>query len=338
MIFILVFLTALVLALALTPLATLLSARTGAVDVPSPRRVNLKPMPSFGGLPVFFAFFVAVCVSLMYPRTDPNEPTRLAGLLLGSALMFIVGAYDDYHELRATPQLVAQFLAACIAVASGVLIREIPNPFGGTFVFETWFAVAFTLFWLMGMMNTINWLDGLDGLAAGVVVIAGIVMIVHTIELNQLSIALLAIALVGTLLGFLPFNFFPAKIFLGTAGALTLGFIVGNLSVIGGAKVATALLVLAIPILDVAWQIFNRLRAHRSPFSADRGHLHHRLLDLGISQRTIVTGYYVFTACFGVLALILPSGIYKLIALLIIGAGALLLLVKLGSKMEKPRG
>jgi len=163
-------------------------------------------------------------------------------------------------------------------------------------------------------------------------------MIAHTIELNQWSITLLAIALVGALLGFLPFNFFPAKIFLGTAGALTLGFIVGNLSIIGGAKVATALLVLGIPILDVAWQIFHRLRAHRSPFSADRGHLHHRLLDLGISQRIIVTSYYAFTAFFGVLALVLPSGIYKLIALLVLGVGALLLLVKLSTKMEKPRG
>ena len=332
MIFILVFLIALILSVVITPLAARFATRTGAVDVPSPRRVNLKPMPSLGGLPVFIAFFTAVCVSLGYPRTDENEPTRLAGLFIGSTIMFIVGAYDDYRELPARPQLIAQFFAACIAVASGVLIREIPNPFGGTFVFETWFAIVFTLFWLIGMMNTINWLDGLDGLAAGVVVITGLVMIVHTIELNQLSITLLAIALVGTLLGFLPFNFFPAKIFLGTAGALTLGFIVGNLSIIGGAKVATALLVLGIPILDVAWQIFNRLRAHRSPFSADRGHLHHRLLDKGLSQRVIVVGYYLFTAFFGVLALILPSGIYKLIALVVLGVGALLVLFKLGSR------
>lgn len=332
MIFILVFFTAFILALVLTPLAARFATRTGAVDVPSPRRVNLKPMPSLGGLPVFIAFFAAVWVSLDYPRTDPNELTRLAGLFIGSILMFAVGAFDDYHELPARPQLIAQFVAACIAVASGVLIREIPNPFGENLVFEPWFAILFTLFWLMGMMNTINWLDGLDGLATGVVVITGLVMIAHTVELGQLSITLLSLALVGTLFGFLPYNFFPAKIFLGTAGALTLGFIVGNLSIIGGAKVATALLVMGIPILDVAWQIFCRLRAHRSPFSADRGHLHHRLLDKGFSHRLIVIGYYVFTASFGILALILPSGIYKLIALVIIGVGALLLLVKVTRK------
>jgi len=244
-------------------------------------------------------------------------------------LMFVVGAYDDYRELKALPQFVAQVIAAGMAVASGVLIREIPNPLGEPLSFETWFAILFTLFWLVGMMNTVNWLDGIDGLAGGVVVIAGGVMFAHTYRLEQYSIALLALALAGTVLGFLPFNFFPAKIFLGSAGASVLGFALGILSIIGGAKVATALLVLGIPILDVAWQIFSRLRAHRSPFAADRGHLHHRLLDLGLSQRTIVILYYTFTALSGALALVLPSGVYKLIALVVIAIGALLVLVKI---------
>ena len=144
MIFILVLLTALILSLALTPLAAHLATRTGAVDVPSPRRVNKKPMASLGGVPVFIAFFAAVVVSLDYPRTDPNELTRLGGLFIGSLIMFLVGAYDDYRELPARPQLIAQFFAAGIAIVSGVLIREIPNPFGGTLIFETWFAILFT--------------------------------------------------------------------------------------------------------------------------------------------------------------------------------------------------
>ncbi|MDE3088181.1 MAG: undecaprenyl/decaprenyl-phosphate alpha-N-acetylglucosaminyl 1-phosphate transferase [Chloroflexota bacterium] len=334
---ILVFLTALVLSLAVTPLAARLASLTGAVDQPAPRRVHAKPTPRLGGLPIFIAFFAAVGVSLIYPRSDPNEMTRLAGLAIGSLLMFVIGAYDDYRELRALPQLSVQIVAASIAVGSGVLIREIPNPFGGLLSFETWFAILFTLFWLVGMMNTVNWLDGIDGLAGGVVVIAGGVLFAHTYHLEQYSIALLALALAGTALGFLPLNFSPAKIFLGSAGANVLGFALGVLSIIGGAKVATALLVLGVPILDVAWQIVSRLRAHKSPFSADRGHLHHRLLDLGLTQRAIVLLYYTFTAIFGALALILPSGVYKLIALVVIGSGALLFLVIVRSRIEKPR-
>ncbi len=328
MIFVFVFAIAFLLALIFTPVASRVAMRIGTIDQPAARRIHEKPTPRLGGLSIIVAFFAAIGVSLVYPRTDPNETTRIVGLLFGAGLMFIVGAYDDRRELKPLPQLLAQIIAAVLAVASGVMIREIPNPLGGLITFEEWFAVLFTLFWLVGMMNTVNWLDGVDGLAAGVTAIAGVVLVVHTFRLEQFSLALLALALVGTVLGFLPYNFFPAKIFLGSSGALVLGFALGVLSIIGGAKVATALLVLAIPILDVAWQIVNRLRAGRSPFLPDRGHLHHRLLDLGLSQRAIVLLYYFVTAFFGALALILPSGVYKLIALMVIGIGALLLLVK----------
>lgn len=337
MIFFLVFATAFLLSLGLTPIAARLALRTGAVDQPAPRRVHEKPTPRLGGLPIFLAFFAAIGVSLIYPRTDPNELLRVAGLFVGAALLFVVGLYDDYHELPALPQLIAQIIAAGIAAVSGVLISQVNNPFGGIFSFDTWFAILFTLFWIVGMTNTVNWLDGIDGLAAGVVAIAGIVLIIHTIHLQQYSITLLALALVGAVSGFLPFNFSPARIFMGGTGALVLGFVLGVLSIIGAARVAFALLALAVPILDVAWQIVNRLRAHKSPFSADRGHLHHRLLDLGLSQRKIVLMYYTFTAIFGVLALVLPSGIYKLIALVVIGFGALLLLFIVRIRIEKPR-
>ena len=337
MIFFLVFVTALLLSLGLTPLAARFAIRTGAVDQPAPRRVHDKPTPRFGGLPIFISFIAAIGVSLQYPRTDPYEMTRLAGLAILTVLVFAVGVYDDYREMKPLPQLVVQIVAAGIAVASGVLIREIPNPLGGLpLPFETGFAILFTLFWLVGTMNTVNWLDGIDGLAGGVVIIASAVMFIHTYRLEQYSIALLALALAGTVLGFLPFNFYPARIFLGSAGANVLGFALGILSIIGGAKVATALLVLGIPILDVAWQIFNRLRAHKSPFAADRGHLHHRLLDLGLSQRAIVLLYYTFTAVFGALALWLPSATYKLIALVIIGIGALLVLIMMGHRKQAP--
>lgn len=332
MIFFLTFVTAFLVALILTPLAIQLALRTGAIDRPGARRIHTALTPRLGGLPIFFAFWGAVGISLIYPRTDPHESLRLLGLFVGSILLFILGAYDDHRELKSTPQLIVQVIAAAIVVASGVLIDEIPNPFGGALHLEMWFAILFTLFWLAGMINTINWLDGIDGLASGVAVIAGLVMFVHTFRLQQHSIALLALALIGTVAGFLIFNFYPARIFMGSAGANVLGFALGVLAIIGGAKVATVLLVLWIPILDVAWQIYNRLRTGKSPFAADRGHLHHRLLDLGLSQRAIVLLYYALTALLGALALVLPGGVYKLIALVVIGLGALMVLVKISEK------
>jgi len=335
-IFVLVFASGFLIALTLTPLTARLAVRTGAVDHPRDRHQHARPTPKLGGLPLFIAFFAAVGVSLTYPRTDAFEMPRVIGLFLGCTVMFLVGVYDDYRELSPAPQLVAQIVAASIAAACGVWIREIPNPFDGQLIqFEPWFAFLFTLFWLVGMMNTINWLDGLDGLAAGVVVSAGLMLFAHTFRLGQNSVALLVLALIGSGLGFLLFNFFPAQIFMGSAGANVLGLTLGALSIIGGAKVGTALLVLGIPILDVAWQILQRLRAGRSPFSADRGHLHHRLLDLGLPQRVIVLMYYVLTSVFGALALILPSGVYKLIALVIIGLGALALLINLSATRQR---
>lgn len=336
MIFVLVFAVGFLLALALTPLAARFAARTGALDQPRNRHRHARATPKLGGVPLFVAFCAAVLVALTYPRSDEFELARVVGLLAGSAVMFVVGVYDDYRELAPLPQLAAQVFAASLAAACGILIREISNPFEGQPVlFETWFAFLFTVFWLVGMMNTINWLDGLDGLAGGVVVIAGFMLFAHTFRLEQNSLALLALALIGSGLGVLMFNFFPAQIFMGSAGAMVLGFALGALSIIGGAKVGTALLVLCIPILDVAWQIIQRLRAGRSPFTSDRGHLHHRLLDLGVPHRLIVLCYYALTLSFGALALILPSGLYKLIALAIIGFGALALLINLSAPTQK---
>jgi UDP-GlcNAc:undecaprenyl-phosphate GlcNAc-1-phosphate transferase len=329
MIFFLVFVTGFLVALVVTPLAEWIAVHTGGMDRPSARRIHEQPKPRLGGLPIFAGFVAAVWVARDFPRTDADEVTRLLGLLAGLLILFIVGLIDDHHELKSTPQFIAQFIAAGIVIATGVLIEEIPNPFGGSVFFQQWFVVLFTLFWLVGMVNTINWLDGVDGLAAGVTVIACGVMFIHTFRLHQYSIALLELALGGAVLGFLIFNFSPARIFMGSAGANVLGLALGVLSIIGGAKVATVLLVLAVPILDVAWQIYSRVRTGKSPFVADRGHLHHRLLDLGLSPRAIVILYYGVTTSLGTLALILPSPAYKLIALVIIGAGIALVLVRI---------
>jgi len=322
-------------AIILTPLVGRVARRLGLVDIPGePKHVHRAPVPRMGGVALFLPFLLAVGVSLLLPvdRQDPLELHRIAGLLLGSAIVFGVGLWDDRRPLGPFPQLAVQFVAASLAIAFSINITEIANPFGGMIAFSVPVAVALTLFWLLGMMNTVNWLDGLDGLAGGVTVIASILLFAHSYRLGQHSVALLPLALAGCVLGFLPFNFHPARVFMGTSGALFLGFVLGGLAIIGGAKMATALLVMGIPILDVAWQIINRLRLGRSPFLGDRGHLHHRLLDLGLSQRRVVLIFYLLCATFGGLALVLASGLQKLLLLLGMGLVALVLLVGLARR------
>jgi UDP-GlcNAc:undecaprenyl-phosphate GlcNAc-1-phosphate transferase len=187
---------------------------------------------------------------------------------------------------------------------------------------------------LMGMMNTVNFLEGLDGLSAGVTAIVSIVLLVHMLRVGHYGPALLPAALLGTMLGFMPFNFAPAKIFLGS-GAITLGYLIGTLSLVAGARVATVLLVMGIPIVDVAWQIVNRWRHGRSMNEGDRGHLHYRLQDLGWSQSQIVFLYWAFCASFGVLALLVSSGILKLIAILCLAAWVAVVLSVLSRRAEK---
>jgi UDP-GlcNAc:undecaprenyl-phosphate GlcNAc-1-phosphate transferase len=266
------------------------------------------------GLPSTFEVF----------RFDPKEVIRLAGLLIGGTFIFAVGLLDDWLELSPLPQYISQLLAAALAVIFLIIIEYVNNPLTGlqTEDFPYLLTVTISLFWLGMMMNTVNWLDGLDGLAGGVVAIACVVLFVNAaFRLNppQYSVALLPVALLGATLGFLPYNFAPARIFLGS-GAVFLGYVLGVLSIIGGAKVASILLVMGLPLLDVAWQIVNRVLRGQNPTTGDRGHLHFRLADLGLSQKQIVVGYYGFCALFGALALLIPSRLFKLIAILVMGA------------------
>jgi len=327
--FVVVFVVAFVASLVLTPLTIRLARRLNWLDQPSPRRTHSQPTPRLGGIPLAIALLAALLVTLPYPRVDAHELLRVYGLMLGVAMIALIGLIDDVRELKPLPLFAMQFGVAFLAVASGVIVTEIPSPLDGSrIILPLFVGVVFTVLWIVGMMNTVNFLDGLDGLVGGVTVIASLILFLHNLRLEQSSIALLPLALIGATLAFLLFNFPPAKIFLGS-GAYVLGFALALLAIIGGAKLATALLALAIPILDVAWQILNRVRAGRSPFSGDRGHLHHRLYDSGLSTRAIVLVYYLLTATFGALALILSSGIPKTIALVLIGGGALLVLTRL---------
>ncbi|RMG93938.1 MAG: undecaprenyl/decaprenyl-phosphate alpha-N-acetylglucosaminyl 1-phosphate transferase, partial [Chloroflexi bacterium] len=208
------------------------------------------------------------------------------------------------------------------------------NPLTGQVVIIPWDWLIFlvTLFWILGMINTVNFLDGLDGLAGGVGTIAALVFAWHSYRLGQTAVAAFPLALAGALLGFLIFNFAPAKIFLGTAGAFVLGYQLATLAIISPAKIATALLVMAVPIMDVAWQIVTRIRRGQNPLHGDRGHLHFRLSDGGLPVRRIVLGYYAVSLMFGLVAIFAPSPLIKLVMLLGLGTAVFLTLIWLSRR------
>lgn len=312
--YLLAFLIPAALALAVTPLAAWLGKRWGWVALPGGRRQHPQPVPRIGGVGIFVAFLTVSAALFFFAPLDPAHRLPISGLLLGTAFAFAVGLADDWKELPAAPQFIGQLLTAGIALATTVWIQEVTLPFFGFRHFPWYVTYPLTILWITGMMNTVNFLDGLDGLAAGVAAIAALLFAAHMIKLDQAPIALYALAFAGACLGFLPFNMAPARIFLGSAGAMVLGYGLAALSILAPARIATALLVMAIPIADTAWQIVNRWRSGRSPFSGDRGHLHFRLQDLGWSQQRIVPLYWAFCALFGGLSLFFDSRWAKLIA------------------------
>lgn len=343
-IFLLVPLVALAVTVVVTPLTMRLARRWHLVQHPARARdIHARAVPRIGGAALVVGFVAAVGLSLAIPvaRTDPLELTRIAGLLLGSVVALAAGWIDDRSELGPLPQFAAQFLLAGIAIGTTIFIKHVSNPFGAGFLwhpvagFPWWIVIPLTVAWFVGTINTVNWLDGLDGLAAGVAAIASAVFAVHMLRLGQVSVALLPLALLGVTLGFLPFNFNPARTFMGSSGSLFLGYALAALAIIAGAKVASLLLVLAVPILDAAWLIVSRWHQGHNPMRGGRDHLHHRLYDAGLSQRQVVVGYWAVTVFFGALALLLPTRIYKLYALLLAAAVALIVLWALAQRPDR---
>jgi len=324
--FVLVFGVGLVVALISTPLAAAWGRRRGIVDKPGTRRHHKGEIPRTGGIALFVAFVAAALLSqwLPVPRQDPSELTRFVGIVAGLCFLLVMGYIDDRYELGPGPQYVIQAVSGLIAVLFLVFIERMMNPFNDQlFIFPYWWmTVIVTLLWIMGMINTVNFLDGLDGLVAGVGAIVSAVLALHMLREGQYSVALLPLALLGATLGFLPFNFYPARIFLGS-GSLILGYAIATLGIAAGAKLALLLLVLSIPIVDVAWLIISRLRAGESIGQADRRHLHFRLLDLGLSQRQVVLLYYAYCALLGTSALLINSRLLKLITLVALGLATL---------------
>ena len=344
------FVAAALLALVLTPAIRQFARAFGLVDRPDPRRVNLRPIPRAGGLAVAAAFLtVAIVAVILVDRGDVAgvfipasvHASELGALLIGGLIAAAIGFLDDVLQIRARWQLLGQLAVALIAVVAGATVEAIANPFGpGLIVFVPAFAAAFTVIWIVGMINSINFIDGLDGLSSGISLIAAttlglISLTTATGAFGQPFVALLCFILGGALLGFLRWNFHPASIFVGTSGVMFIGYTLAVLSILGTAKVAVALLVLGVPIIDTFWIIVRRMANRRSPFTPDRGHVHHRLLDLGLSHTQTVLLIYAITAGLAALTFVL-SGAGQLYAFLgvVVGSGLILFVLTSQSVQE----
>ena len=332
------FVAAVLVAAAATPWILRFVSEHRILDHPDARRVHKQPLPRGGGVAVVVAFLVVggglALVGDALPGVNSAKPLpdmNIAGLFIGAILATIIGALDDRYNLRARWQFLGQLLLAGVAVMAGIIVPYIGNPFGpGNIPFIAPVGIAFTVVWIVGMINSLNFIDGLDGLSSGIALIAALTLGVLSLtqQVNQPMVAIFCFVLAGGLLGFLRWNFHPAVIFQGTAGVMFLGYTLGVLAILGSAKVIVALLVLAVPIIDTFWVIVRRLAQGRSPFSPDRGHIHHLLLDLGLSHRSTVLLIYVVCATLGLMSLFVSSatGIIAFVgALVVLGVVAFLL-------------
>ena len=314
------FASALAVTLATTPLARRIAVAVDAVDYPSARRINRKPIPRMGGIAIFLGIVAAFVVQYLgttylgWPVVlvpSPKLDINYWLLVLAFVAVFVTGLVDDARSLTPLQKLAGQVVAASLAVAGGLVIGDISNPFAHGFVSLGWFAYPITVVYLVAYSNIINLIDGLDGLAAGISAIASFTMFVLSVLAGRLDAAALSIAVTGSSLGFLRYNFHPASIFMGDSGALTLGFALGTASLLsvtrfaGLTTIIVPLVIAAVPIIDTFSAIVRRLRGHVSIGHADRGHIHHRLMAEGFDQRQAVLLMYGWTAllCVGSLVM-----------------------------------
>lgn len=320
-----VFFVPFTISLVATPLVAKLALRLNVVDRPGGRRRHRGIVPRMGGLAPVFGFLLAVSLPAFFPGVfprvaDPNQPVWFRGLIAGTLVAALGGLWDDVRDLPPRYQLLIQLTCALLAIWATLFIERVNNPFTNEqIVFPRPLVWALTIFWVMGMMNTVNWMDGVDGLAASVAGVFAVVLVIHLAQRGLHSVGLWPMALLGAVVGFLPYNWPPARVFLGSVGTYGLGFIMAVLGIAAGAKVATVLLVLGLPIMDVAWQIVRRWRTGRSLFVGDRGHLHLRLYDRGWSSRRIVLLYVGWAVVMGTLALVLSSRVLKLALIAVVG-------------------
>ncbi len=315
-------LAAAVLSFGATPLVKRAAFKLGAIDVPKDgRRMHDHPIPRLGGLAIFLGFMLS---ALLFAEME--RPVR--GLLIGAVIIVILGVLDDIMTLRALPKFIVQIGAAWIAVHHGNVIQYLSNPVLTSterFIDLGRLAVPVTILWIVAITNAVNFIDGLDGLAVGVSAISSATLLVTAILVSEGNVAVIMAALLGACLGFIPYNMNPAKIFMGDSGSTFLGYVLAVVSIQGLFKLyaiisfAVPFLILGLPIFDICFAILRRLARGENPMHADRGHVHHRLIDMGFNQKQAVAISYIMTAILGLSAVVLTSS-GALRALFLIGA------------------
>jgi UDP-GlcNAc:undecaprenyl-phosphate/decaprenyl-phosphate GlcNAc-1-phosphate transferase len=322
-----------------TPFVVWIATRLRILAQPGGRHIHLAPIPRLGGIAIYTAFVAAVLAGLPVNRsigvaveahnilvTIPFSPAfdwPVIGVLIGATIITIVGILDDVRGISPTEKLFGQLVAAVIPLAFGIGMDVLTNPFGGM-VFLGPFGAALTVLWLVALCNVMNLIDGIDGLATGIASIAAVTVFIASYGRGDAATAILAVALIGATLGFLPFNFNPARIFLGDTGSMLLGYLLGSLSLLGTYKSYTALsllvplVALGVPVMDTALAIFRRWRTRRPIFEADTQHLHHRLLQRGLTQRQTAVVLYLVTGILGAGALI-ATGVHRFSLVAVLG-------------------
>ena len=306
-------LTALVVSFLMTPVVKSFAYKVGAIDVPKDeRRMHHKPIPRLGGLAIFAGFMASILLFV-----DIRLNPQMQSILLGAVIIVVLGVVDDIMALPAKLKFVIQIAAALIPVLNGVSIQALSNPnifSPNAYWVLNWLSVPITVLWIVGITNAVNLIDGLDGLANGVSAISATTMLVIALVGGQTQVAIVLAALVGGCVGFMPYNMNPAKMFMGDTGATFLGYILATMSIQGLFKYYAVIsfvvpfLILGLPIFDTAFAFIRRIAHGQSPMHADRSHIHHRLIDMGLNQKQAVATLYVISAILGLSAVVLTTG------------------------------
>ena len=306
----LAFAVSLLVAYVMTPPVKRFAEKVGAIDVPKDnRRVHDHPIPRMGGLAIFIGFVLSLI--FFVPMS-----TKVLGLLVGSVIIAVMGGVDDIVSLNPWVKLAGQIVAALVAIRCGLVFDVISNP--NIFAEETyieigWLSIPLTMLWIVGCTNAVNLIDGLDGLAVGVSTISSLTMLIVSLFVSEPVVSIILAALTGACLGFMPYNLNPAKIFMGDVGSQLLGFVLSTASIMGLFKLHAIitffvpLLALALPLADTIFAFFRRILHGQSPFKADKGHFHHRLLAMGLNQKQVVAVLYGISAVLGLLAVLMAG-------------------------------
>lgn len=316
------FILSFIIGLFLTPAMARLSVKLGILDKPEDRKVHKRPIPLLGGLAIFFGFFIALLITLLTIYIIGSKHMKLGfmgerqirlitGFFIGGTLLVIMGIFDDWKGLPAKFKFAVQILIALLLYYFGFRIEFITIPFYKGIDFPAWLSIIVTVFWIVGITNAVNLLDGLDGLLAGVSGISSIILLVVSMHKGHILVALLFACVAGATLGFLRYNFHPAKVFMGDTGSLFLGMTFASLTAMGTLKSTATwalfvpVLIMGLPILDTTFAIIRRLISKKPIFQPDKGHLHHRLLDSGLGQRKVVLLIYLINVILGTAGLII---------------------------------